>query len=107
MAIATTILFIIIVISIRKSSISVKNALAWLLLPIVFLFITIFPDSLAKVSAFLGFETLASFIFLVTIALLVVISFFHTITISKQQTEITKLIQEIAILKKDKDGKKK
>ena len=107
MAIATIILFILIIVSVRKNSISVKNSIAWLLLPIVFLLIAVFPEPLAKVSDFLGFETLANFIFLITIALLIILIFFHTITISKQQTEITKLIQEIAILKKGKNDKKK
>lgn len=108
MTIATIILFILIIFSVRKNSISVKSSIAWLLLPIVFLIIAIFPEPLTKISNSLGFETLANFIFLITIALLIILTFFHTITISKQQTEITKLIQEIAILKnKGKDGKKK
>ena len=104
MTIATIILFILIIFSVRKNSMSVKSSIAWLLLPIVFLLIAIFPESIAKVSDFLGFETLANFI---AIALLIILTFFHTITISKQQTEITKLIQEIAILKKGKNEKQK
>lgn len=108
MSIATIILLIIIIVSLKKNTISIKNSIAWLLLPIVFLLIALFPEPLTVFSSWLGFETLSNFIFLVVIALLIIICFFHTVTISKQQTQITKLIQELSILKygKKKNGKK-
>lgn len=102
MAVAAAILFIIIIISIIKSRLSVRNSIAWLLLPIVFIIIAIFPDPLQSFAHWLGFEQLSNFIFLVIIALLILICFFLTISNSKQQEQITKLNQEIAILKHDK-----
>ena len=99
MSIAALLLFIIIFISLVKNSMSIRNSIAWLLLPIVFLFIAIFPEPLGSLANWLGFETLANFIFLIAIALLIILCFFLTITISRQQIQITKLIQEISIIK--------
>ena len=100
MTIAAIILLIIIVVCLRRNSMSVKNSIAWLLLPIVFALIAIFPAPLTELAHWLGFETLANFIFLVAIALLIVLCFSLTLTVSKQQQTITKLIQELSLLKK-------
>lgn len=100
MAISAIILFIIIIICLVRNSVSIKNSIAWLILPIVFVLIAIFPEPLTTFAHWLGFETLANFIFLITIALLIVLCFFLTLTVSKQQQKITKLIQELSIIKK-------
>ncbi|MBQ6409794.1 DUF2304 domain-containing protein [Candidatus Saccharibacteria bacterium] len=102
MAAAAAILFIIIIVSIIRSRLSIRNSIAWLLLPVIFIIIAIFPDPLQSFANWLGFETLSNFIFLVVIALLILICFFLTLSNSKQQEQITKLNQEIAILKQNK-----
>ena len=102
MAAAAAILFIIIIVSIIRSRLSIRNSIAWLLLPVIFIVIAIFPDPLQSFANWLGFETLSNFIFLVVIALLILICFFLTLSNSKQQEQITKLNQEIAILKQNK-----
>lgn len=106
MTIAAVALLILITIFLKRNSMSIKNSVAWLLLPIVFLIIAIFPDPIAKFSAWLGFETFSNFLFLIIIGLLVIICFFLTISLSKQQNKITKLIQELSILKEKVDGQK-
>lgn len=102
MIIAAIILFIIIVVELAKNTLSIKNSIAWFLLPIAFIIVAVFPDSLQSFANWLGFETLSNFIFVVIIALLILICFFLTISNSKQQEQITKLTQEISILKHDK-----
>lgn len=106
MTIAAIVLLILITIFLKKNSMSIKSSVAWLLLPIVFLIIAIFPDPLAQLSSRLGFETFSNFLFLIIIGALIVICFFLTISISKQQTKITKLIQELSVLKEKVNGKK-
>lgn len=101
MIVATILLLLLIIVSLKKNTISIKSSIAWLLLPIVFLIISIFPDPLTAFSKWLGFETFSNFIFVVIIALLIIICFFLTISINHQQTKITKLIQEVSILKKE------
>ena len=100
MAIAAFFLFIIIMLCLKRNSMSIKNSITWLILPIIFVIIAIFPEPLTEFAHWLGFETLANFIFLITIALLIVLCFFLTLAVSKQQQRITKLIQELSILKK-------
>lgn len=101
-SVAALILFILIIINLKRNSFSVKSSIAWLLLPIVFIIIAIFPEPLTIFSNWLGFETLSNFIFVVIIALLIILSFFLTATTSRQQEQITKLIQEVSILKNKK-----
>ena len=107
MTIATLILFFIIIICLKRNSLSIKSSVAWLLLPIVFLIIAIIPDPLEAFAKWLGFETLSNFIFLVVIALLIIVCFSLTLTTSRQQEQIKKLIQEVSILKHDNKKKNK
>ena len=99
MALAALALLLIIFFSLKRNSISIKNSAAWLLLPIAFFLIAVFPDPVAAFANFLGFEMLSNFIFLLVIALLIVICFFLTISNSRQQKQITKLNQELSIIK--------
>lgn len=107
MAVAAIILFIVIIVSLKKNSFSVKSSVAWLLLPVICLIVAIFPEPLATLASWLGFETLANFIFLVMIGSLIILCFFLTVTISHQQSKITKLIQEVSILKKEQHDQNK
>lgn len=100
MSIAALILLLIIVISLKKNSMSIKNSIAWLLLPVIFVIIAIFPNPFLKLATLLGFETLSNFIFVIVIALLIIVCFSLTATISHQQSQIIKLIQNISILEK-------
>lgn len=105
MSIAAILLLVLIIISLKKNRISIKSSITWLLLPIVFLLIAIFPYPLTTLSSLLGFETPSNFIFLIAIALLIILCFFLTVTISRQQDQTTKLIQEISILKHKRNKK--
>lgn len=102
MVIAALALLIIIIFSLAKSRLSIRNSITWLLLPIIFIIVAIFPDPLQSFANWLGFETLSNFIFLVIIAILILICFFITLSNSKQQDQIAKLNQEISILKHNK-----
>lgn len=108
-SIAALILLILIFFSLRRNSMSIKSSIAWLLLPLAFILIAIFPEPLEQLAHTLGFETLSNFIFVIIIALLLIICFFLTATVSRQGNQITKLIQEISILKhsKSKNDKSK
>lgn len=108
MLVAAIILLILITFCLTKNRLLVRHSIAWFSLPIVFIIFAIFPQLIETISKWLGFETPSNFIFLAAIALLILICFFLTISISRQQSQITKLIQEISILKKqDKKNDKK
>ena len=93
MVVAAAALLIIIMVGLARSNLSIKNSIAWFLLPIAFAIVAIFPEPLQSFASWLGFETLSNFIFLVVIAILILICFFLTVSNSKQQNQITKLIQ--------------
>lgn len=107
MSIAAILSFALILIFLKRNSLSIKNSLAWLFLPLVCLIIAIFPDPLSQFAIWLGFEAPSNFFFLILIGVLFLICFFLTISISHQQAKITKLIQEVSILKKDINDKSK
>lgn len=106
-SIAALILLVLIIMSLRRNSMSIKISVAWLLLPFVFIIIAAFPDPINSLAHFLGFETLSNFIFVVIIALLLILCFFLTSTVSRQGSQITKLIQEISILKTNQNKNEK
>lgn len=99
MSIAAVFLLLVIIINLKKNSLSIKNSVAWLLLPVIFIIIAIIPGPLESFARWLGFEALSNFIFLVAIASLIFVCFSLTIITSKQQSQIAKLIQEVSILK--------
>jgi hypothetical protein len=106
MTIAAIILLIFIIICLKRNSMSIKSSVAWLLLPIAFIIVAIFPKPITDFAAWLGFETPSNFIFVIIIALLILICFLLTISLSHQQVKITKLIQELSLLKEKTDAKK-
>lgn len=93
------ILYIIILNLIRKKKIPVKYSLVWFLFGFIILIVAIFTKSMSNVSNFLGFEVLSNMLIFVLIGLLIFVTMFLTVVISKQKEQIKTLIQEISILK--------
>lgn len=104
---ASIILLAIIISCLKHNSIALKYSIMWMLLPVVFILAVIFSGPLEKLSAWLGFSVLSNLIFVVLFGLLIIFSFALTIVVSKQQKQITKLIQDLSILKKKQDDHKK
>ncbi len=102
MAIGAILLFIIILIGLKKNSLSVKYSIPWILLPVVFLLLIIFSEPLNNFAHFLGFETLSNLLFVAIIGLLLILIFSLTVIVSKQQKQIKTLIQEVSLLKHKK-----
>lgn len=99
MIVAAIALLVFVLALLRRNYVSVKSAIVWLLLPVVFVLIAIFVEPLTILVKWLGFNMLSNFIFVIIIGLLLLLCFFFTIVISKQQRQITELIQELSILK--------
>ena len=106
-SIATIILLFLIIVNLSRNRLSVRHSIAWLLLPIAFILIALFPTPLETLSDWLGFETFSNFIFLIIIALLILVCFFITVSNSRQQSQIAKLNQELSILKAKVSSKNK
>lgn len=107
MILASVALLIIIVFCLKRNSIALKYSIMWMLLPIVFILIVLLSEPMTQLSLWLGFGSLSDLIFVVLFGLLIIFSFALTIVVSKQQKQITKLIQDLSILKKKQDDRKK
>lgn len=86
---------------------TVKYSVMWLLMPIVIILLIIFAAPIADLAVFLGFDLLSNFVFVIIMALILLICFGLTIIVSKQKKQITKLIQEVALLREEINEKKK
>lgn len=107
----TVIFFIVIILFIilnllRKNKISVKYAIMWLLTIILSAVVLIIPHLLENLSKLLGFELVSNMVLCIFIMILLIITISMTVMITKQKKEITILIQEVGILKNEREKKK-
>ena len=103
--------FGMILILLRKKSLSLRNALLWLLTATVMLIFGIFPDLLSYLSGLMGFELPVNALFSFLLGFVILILLHHTAIISGQSESIKTLIQVNALLEKRirelEDGMKK
>lgn len=67
----------------------------------------IFSEPLYALADLLGFELLSNFVFVIILGLCLLLCFGLTLIVSKQRKEITRIVQEISILKKELNEKNK
>lgn len=87
---------------VRKQKISLKYSLIWIFSSLVLLVISIFTDFFNKLTNLIGFQLSSNFVIAILIFFLLIITRQLTRIVSDQNKKITKLIQEISLLKKDK-----
>lgn len=85
--------------TIKSKKMSMRYGSFWIFILVLMSIAVIFPNLFITISNFFGFETASNMIFLVGFFFLFYIIFILTISLSKQQTVIKILIQEISILK--------
>ena len=90
---------------VKKNKIAVKYSVMWILLPIVCILMVLFDTPLYVFSQWLGFQTLSNFVFFAVLGVVILFCFALTIIVSKQKKQITKMIQEIAILREQNEKK--
>ena len=92
--------FAMIILLLRKSSFTLRNALLWLLTATVMLVFGIFPELLGYFSNLLGFELPVNALFSLLLGFVILILLQQTAVISKQSENIKTLIQSNALLEK-------
>ena len=98
---------VLIIVTMRKKNMSMKYATIWIVLTLLMFVAVLFPHFIIVFSKFCGFEATSNMVFLIAFFVLFYMSFVQTISISKMRNQITDLIQEISILKKEiQNGKK-
>lgn len=88
--------------TLKKSKLSVRYTVLWSLLPLSCLLISIFSDTMVKVTHLLGFTLLSNMIFFIIIGVLLIITFILTIIVNNMNKKIIKLTQNLALIEKEK-----
>lgn len=104
----TSIIFLLFVMLIvfylvMKRHISVKYSFAWLIPCVILLIFVLVPGFLSFITKFLGFQTASNMVFAVLIGFLMIVDIILTVIVSRQNEKIRLLIQELSILKKNKN----
>lgn len=89
---------------VMKKKLDFKLGLSWFLVTIGLMFSIIFDNILNIFKDFLGFEKLSNMIFLIGFVCLGLIVLSLSMKISIQSEKITKLTQELALLKKKEEN---
>ncbi|MCL2112336.1 MAG: DUF2304 domain-containing protein [Streptococcaceae bacterium] len=95
---------------VRKDRAEIRHMLKWIVLALVILVGSIFPDLGSRVAHVLGIATLTSLALFILVALLLIISLKYQMSLIAAEKQIKNLIQEVSLLKKkvnDKEEKKK
>lgn len=86
---------------INKNKITLEYAKLWILVGILMLFLSFSGEFPTWLSQFLGFELLSNFLLVGAVVFLIIHSFVQAKQLSKNKIQITTLIQEVSLLKKD------
>lgn len=98
----SVILTAIILILISKRKLPIKYSLVWISAALLICLIATVPALLEIVSKLFGFLTISNLVIGVLITLLLLITLALTCIVSHQKNQITSLIQEVSMLKKEK-----
>ena len=82
---------------IRRAKLNIDDAFYWIIVSLILLVMSIFPDVPAFFSSLIGIESPANFVFLIMIFLAFVKLFDLSIEMSVQKYRLNKLIQKIAL----------
>lgn len=92
--------FIIILYFLKKRALNLKYTLLWLLAGVVMGLLVIFPEMLVRIIRLLGIEDNMNGLFIMCIAFMLMILMALTSIVSRQNTKIRSLVQELGILDK-------
>ena len=99
--IITIIIYLSIIIQLlRKNKLNLKYTLLWIICAFSLLLVTLFPKTIVYISDFLGIKTPINSAFIIAGMFIVMILITITSIVSKLNSSIRVLIQEVAILEK-------
>lgn len=99
-SIAGSIIFLLIILScVRQKKLNEAYAILWVLIGIVVLGVSIVPNVLRMSAQLLGIVYPPAVLFIVLLFGVFVILFQYSILLSKNQERISRLVQEVALLK--------
>ena len=90
---------------VKQKRISIKNSLIWFAAGLVILLIAVIPFFLESIAKLFGFLTIANLVIGIFITLLSIITLSLTVIVTKQKEQIRNLVQEVSLLKNEKEKK--
>lgn len=87
----------IIVHSVNRKKLRIQYSFAWLIIAAALMVIALFPGVVVWLCGITGIETPSNLIYLFGILILLLISFYQTVLLSKQADRITRLTQVLSI----------
>lgn len=87
----------IIVRSVNRKKLRIQYSFAWLIIAAALMVIALFPGVVVWLCGITGIETPSNLIYLFSILILLLISFYQTVLLSKQADRITRLTQVLSI----------
>ena len=89
----------------KKKKLDIKYSMLWICVLLVIGIFDIFPQAMDIFSTWLGIGSPTNMLFFLGFCLLLVIIFFLTKSVARLSEQVRSLIQEIALLQKEKDKK--
>lgn len=89
---------------VRKGHYLLKYSLIWIFFSMVGLAAAIFPDWVSWLAVLLGFSIPSNFVYFALIVFLLISNLILCGILSRQETTIKTLVQEVSILKGDRPG---
>lgn len=88
---------------IRKKSLELRYALAWLIVGVGVLILDIFPELMIKLANILGIYSPVNMLFFLGFCFSLIIIFILTVAVSRMSIRIKNLTQELALYEREKD----
>ncbi len=92
--------FAVILVALRKKSLTLKYSLLWMFSAFLLLITVIFPQVIDGVTKLLGIASPVNAVFTIILFLVLMILISLSVIVSKQHAQIKKLIQSVALLEK-------
>ena len=104
-AISAILIFVFIIVLLRRGLLKEKYAVLWLLFAGVTAVMALVPGALEWVSDLLGVEIPSNLIFFATITLLILVSIQMNYELSRHEARLRRLAEEVALLRQRLEGR--
>lgn len=92
---------------IRKAQLDIDDSLHWIVTAIVLILLSLFPNSVVKLSELLDFHSPANLVFLCVIFVVLVRLFIQSVELSVQKHRLNQLVQKVALLNYEQEQMRK
>ena len=100
--ITVAIVFLLLILwSVRQKKLQEAYAILWLLIGIMMITVSLHPKILRAISKIIGIQYPPATLFLLLLCGVIVILFQYSLLLSKNQARISRLTQEVALLKQE------